>query len=246
MPRYWALIPAAGGGRRMGGALAKQYLPLHGRSVLEWSVQVFLDLDWIEGVVVVLADDDELFKTLPLSRDPRVRACAGGALRAQSVLAGLEHIAVLAQAAGQTPGQLPGQIPERTWVLVHDAARPCVHPDEITMLRDLASDADGGLLAQPVVDTLKQADDERAVVTVDRSVLWRAQTPQMFRLDLLLKALARAAPQMEGITDEASAMEACGARPRLVRGADANLKITYPGDLALAGFWLAQRTGGPK
>lgn len=227
--RYWALIPAAGNGRRMGSARAKQYLPLAGRSVLEWSVQAFLDLDWIEGVLVVLAEEDVFFNTLPLSRNPRVQVCTGAELRAQSVLAGLEY--------------LSGRItePAQTWVLVHDAARPCVVPADIVALRDQASDADGGLLAQPVVDTLKQAQDERVVRTVDRSVLWRAQTPQMFRLDLLRAALNRAAPLMEGITDDAGAMQACGARPKLVRGADANLKITYPGDLALAGFWLAQR-----
>lgn len=223
---YWAVIPAAGGGSRMGAAIPKQYLPLRARTVIEWSTAVFLACDWISGVVVVLAQDDARFASLPIASHPRLITTCGGAERADSVLAGL--LCVQQHCAN----------PAQTRVLVHDAARPCVRAADVLRLRDQADAEHGGLLAIPVTDTLKRACDGASVDTVDRSTLWRAQTPQLFDLSQLINALHTARARGAVITDEASAMEAVGHRPRLVQGDESNLKVTYPADLALADFWL--------
>jgi len=212
----------------MRAATPKQYLKAGGRALIEHSIDAFLKLKWIEGIVVVLPKDDHAFAKLPLSRDPRVHVATGGAARADSVLAGLKQIAEL---AGVDP----------THVLVHDAARPCVTRTDIERLRDEASDENGGLLAVPIADTVKRGDDARVKETVDRRELWAAQTPQMFRLDLLRSALEDAAARGAEITDEAAAMEAQSHRPRLVQGRKSNIKVTFPEDLALAAFWLARK-----
>lgn len=233
--RYWAVIPAAGGGSRMGGQGPKQYLPLAGRALIEHSLARFVDANWIEGVVVALASGDRQFAALPLAGHAKVRATTGGARRADSVLAGLRLVR-----------QLCGGSPERCHVLVHDAARPCLTSADLERLRDAADDAHGALLALPAADTIKRGDDsERVVETLDRRRLWRAQTPQLFRLDLLAAALEAAMGSSTEITDEASAMEAAGHRPRLVRGSERNIKVTYPEDLAQAGFWLSRIGSGP-
>jgi 2-C-methyl-D-erythritol 4-phosphate cytidylyltransferase len=213
----------------MGVARPKQYLPLRGRALLEWSVAPFLDLEWIDGVVVVLARNDSEFRKLPLAQHPRLLTTTGGSARAESVLAGLALVAERSVAGGEVR------------VLVHDAARPCLGWADVERLRDEASDRDGGLLALPMADTLKRAHQGRVAETVDRAQYWRAQTPQLFRLDLLLGALRNAAGQRSELTDEASAMERAGYAPRLVRGRESNIKVTYPEDLKLAEFWLAQQ-----
>lgn len=229
-PRYWAVLASAGGGSRMGLGKPKQYLPLRGRALLEWSLAPFLDAGWIDGVVLVLPKADSEFAKLPIARHPKIIVTHGGASRADSVLAGLTMVARNSGAPGAP-----------VYVLVHDAARPCLTVEDVERLRDEASDEHGGLLAVPVTDTLKQERRERAARTIDRAELWRAQTPQMFRLDLLREALAGSLSNGAALTDEASAMELAGHKPLLVRGRESNLKVTYPEDLPLADFWLSRQ-----
>lgn len=227
------MIPAAGGGSRMNQPRPKQYLPLRGRALLEWSVAPFLETDWIDGVALVLAKNDQEFARLPLARHPKIVTTPGGAARAQSVLAGLELV------AARTVG-----FPE-VYVLVHDAARPCVAAADIARLKDEGEGKHGGLLALPVADTLKKSRQGKVTGTVDRAFVWRAQTPQLFRLDLLLAALRECAERGLDMTDEAGAMERAGYKPRLVRGRESNIKVTYPEDLRLADFWLGQQAMEP-
>jgi 2-C-methyl-D-erythritol 4-phosphate cytidylyltransferase len=230
-PHYWAVVPAAGTGTRMRAAKPKQYLKLRGRSLLEFSVNTLMDAPWIEGVVIVLAPGDDEFAKLALGRHWKIHTAAGGAKRADSVLAGLAKVAELAK----TPAP---------YVLVHDAARPCLTRAELVRLRDEATGENGGLLALAMADTVKRAEGTHAASTVNRRELWRAQTPQLFRLDLLRAALQDCAARGVEVTDEAAAMEAAGRRPRLVTGSESNLKVTQPDDLALAEFWLTRLENG--
>nr|WP_281269300.1 2-C-methyl-D-erythritol 4-phosphate cytidylyltransferase [Sinimarinibacterium flocculans] len=227
------MIPAAGGGTRMNLGRPKQYAELRGRTILEWSVAPFLDLDWIDGVVLVLARNDAEYPRLPLARHPRVHTAIGGAARAESVLAGLAVVAEHSRGFRDVR------------VLVHDAARPCVSWSDVERLRDEADERNGGLLALPVADTLKRAQQTRAVETIDRSQFWRAQTPQLFGLEALSAALRESLQAGAEITDEAAAMERAGLQPRLVRGRESNIKVTFPEDLRLAEFWLARLEEGP-
>ncbi|MGH8441947.1 MAG: 2-C-methyl-D-erythritol 4-phosphate cytidylyltransferase [Nevskiaceae bacterium] len=230
-PHYWAVVPAAGTGARMRAAKPKQYLKLRGRSVLEHSVGPLMDAPWIDGVVVVLAPGDDDFPKLALGRHWKIHSAAGGAKRADSVLAGLKKVSELAKTAAP-------------YVLVHDAARPCLTRVDLERLRDEATSENGGLLAVAMTDTIKRAEGTHAASTVSRRELWRAQTPQLFRLDLLRAALEDCIVRGIEITDEAAAMEATGRRPRLVHGSESNLKVTVPDDLALAEFWLARMENG--
>ncbi len=214
----------------MGLGRPKQYLALRGRALLEWSLSPFLDTGWVDGIVLVLAKGDSDFAKLPIARHPKILTVTGGASRAESVLAGLR--AVTAASTG---------LDAPIYALVHDAARPCLTVDDIESLRDDATDENGGLLALPLTDTLKREGRERALATIDRSELWRAQTPQLFRLDLLRAALERARGKGAALDDEAAAMEAAGYKPLLVRGRESNLKVTFPEDLPLAEFWLSRQ-----
>ncbi|MBF0471474.1 MAG: 2-C-methyl-D-erythritol 4-phosphate cytidylyltransferase [Gammaproteobacteria bacterium] len=234
-PRYWAVIPAAGVGRRMGSELPKQYLPLAGKTVIEHALAPFLAEPLIAGVMVGLSGDDEHWPQLQLQQHhPRLHRSPGGAERF--------HTVVLALKALRTVGA-----GEADWVLVHDAARPCLSRDDLKrLLTTLAEDRVGGLLAAPVVDTLKRCrrgDDGswRVETTVDRTPLWRALTPQMFRLAPLLGALERAIERGERVTDDASAMELAGVSPRVVAGDGENLKLTHRADLLLAERILIER-----
>lgn len=224
--RVWAVVPAAGVGRRMGSAIPKQYLPLAGRCVLAWALAPLLAHARIEAVVVAVGRDDAWWGGLawPDGRGPE--RTDGGAERCHSVHNGL--VALAARAARED------------WVLVHDAARPCLRAAELDHLLDsLGDDPVGGLLAVPVHDTLKRADAAgRVEATLDRRQLWHAQTPQMFRYGVLREALETLFARGELVTDEAGAIEALGLRPRLVEGRTDNLKITRPEDLALAEFFL--------
>jgi 2-C-methyl-D-erythritol 4-phosphate cytidylyltransferase len=235
-PRYWAVIAAAGSGARMRGARPKQYLKLRGRALIEHGINVFMQSAWIEGIVVVLAPGDEDFAKLGSARHWKLHTATGGTTRAESVLSGLQKICELDSEKANLAGA--------PYVLIHDAARPCVTRDDLERLRNEASDEQGGLLALPVSDTLKRAESSRAAATVDRRELWRAQTPQLFRLDLLRQALEHCVAQGIEVTDEARAMEAAGGRPRLVPGREGNVKVTYPDDLALAEFWLEHVESG--
>jgi 2-C-methyl-D-erythritol 4-phosphate cytidylyltransferase len=214
----------------MGAAVPKQYLPLAGRTVIEWSLAPFLAHQRTERIVVVLAEGDRHWLQTDPSRAAKVLTTTGGKERMDSVLAGLK--ALQAQAAPDD------------WVLVHDAARPCLSSADLErLLMELDGDAVGGLLAAPVVDTLKRADESgRVAQTVAREKLWRALTPQMFRLAVLQRALEAALARGDAVTDEAQAVEALGLQPKLVAGDADNIKITLPEDLSRAERILKSRS----
>ncbi|MFO1420870.1 MAG: 2-C-methyl-D-erythritol 4-phosphate cytidylyltransferase [Candidatus Competibacteraceae bacterium] len=232
-PRHWALVPAAGVGKRMGSTVPKQYLPLAGRPVIAHALATLLDHPRIAGVVVAIGAEDEWWLTVAaeLSTTKPLRVVIGGVERCHSVLNGLEALREWA-----TPSD---------WILVHDAARPCLTVGDVDRLLELDDDPVGGLLAVPARDTLKQVDNAgRVAATVDRARLWHALTPQMFRLEMLREALRAALARGLLVTDEAAAMEAAGFAPRLVEGRADNLKITRPEDLALAEFYLTRGFAG--
>lgn len=211
----------------MGTDVPKQYLQLGAQTVLEHTLDRLLDCERIAGVVLVLAAVDEFWPAIRARYAGRhVATVTGGAERCHSVLNGLDH---LADRAGADD-----------WVLVHDAARPCVRTADIARLMDELGGGDqGGLLGVPVADTMKRVDAGlRVTATVDRAGLWHALTPQMFRIAALRSALRQAIAAHCLVTDEASAMELAGHRPRMVEGHRDNIKITLPADLALAAFYL--------
>lgn len=228
--RSWAIVPAAGAGRRMGAAIPKQYLPLAGQALIVHTLNALLADPRLSGVVVAISAEDEWWPEVAVQcvTNKPLWVVAGGAERSQSVLNGLEALRERAH-------------PD-DWALVHDAARPCLSPADLERLfTELADDPVGGLLAVPLADTLKQADASgRVAATVDRSSLWRALTPQMFRLGRLRDALREALARGLTVTDEAAAMEAAGFAPRLIEGRADNLKVTRPEDLALAEFYLTR------
>jgi 2-C-methyl-D-erythritol 4-phosphate cytidylyltransferase len=229
MPRYFALIPAAGSGTRLGGETPKQYLEIDGKCLLAHAAASLLAAPRIVKTFIVTLPGDpyaERITAMPGLEAALVVPC-GGATRAETVLNGLRAI--------EKHGVL-----DNDWVLVHDAARPCLSADALNRLIDeIGTDVVGGLLAVPVADTIKRGDEyQRAVSTVPRSDLWQAQTPQMFRAGTLRNALLDA--KLENITDEASAIEAAGMRPKLVKGERSNIKVTYRDDLLLV-EWLLER-----
>ncbi|MFS2225394.1 2-C-methyl-D-erythritol 4-phosphate cytidylyltransferase [Pantoea sp. B65] len=224
-PEIIAVVPAAGIGSRMLSDCPKQYLTIGTQTILEHSIASLLAHPAVTRVIVALSDDDVQFQQLAIARDARITPVTGGRQRADSVLAGL-------QAAGNAE-----------WVLVHDAARPCLHADDLARLLAIAATSRvGGILAAPVRDTMKRAEPGKADIahTVDRDALWHALTPQFFPLDLLRSCLLRALNEGATITDEASALEYCGYHPQLVEGRSDNIKVTRPEDLALADFYLTQ------
>ena len=228
---FYALIPAAGSGSRMGGAIEKQYLPLNSVPMIAHAMMVLAREPRISKIFVVLSPTDKRWNNYEWQGwEERIEVLrCGGATRAETVLNGLDVISRVCAADD--------------WVLVHDAARPCL-PDEMLgkLLDEAADDPVGGLLAVPVADTLKRAAADtasgaRAEATVPRAGLWQAQTPQMFRHGTLTEALRKAGADM---TDEASAIEQLGLQPRLVESDSRNLKVTYPQDLELAGLILGK------
>ena len=224
VPRYFALIPAAGVGARMGTATPKQYASVAGKPMLRHVLETFSNASQVEHTFVVVSREDayvdEVTQSAALPRTTVLRC--GGASRQESVANGLEAIA--------------GMVEPEDWVLVHDAARPGLTVDLVDkLIAFVREDEVGGLLAVPVVDTVKRSDGHgRAEATVPRDMLWAAQTPQMFRHAELLHALKQA----NEVTDEASAIEALGRRPRLVEGSVRNFKVTLPQDLLLAELHL--------
>jgi 2-C-methyl-D-erythritol 4-phosphate cytidylyltransferase len=226
--RYWLVMPAAGAGRRFGDRVPKQYAPLHGRTVLEWALAPFLSDVRCAGVVVVIASSDTWWPKIS-ERIGAVTVVQGGGERSESVRSGLQALNRKAGAGD--------------WVLVHDAARPCLsNADRDRLLEQAGAHAVGGLLAVPAADTLKRAQSDRCVEsTVDRADLWRAGTPQMFRYGRLSEALDRALAAKRFPTDEAQAVEWLGDRPLLVEGSAGNIKVTSPDDLVLAEALLAAR-----
>ena len=225
----WALVPAAGSGRRFGGEVPKQYLHAAGKPLIEHALDALLSHPGVDGVVVALAADDARWPDWTSLHGKPVITCIGGGERADSVLAALRG--------------LPAGVADDELLLVHDAARPNLHAGDITKLIEAAKTcADGAILAALVRDTLKRSDaDTRIARTEPRDGLWRALTPQAFHRDLLLHALKAA--QADGVvaTDEAMAVERLGLHPALVEGREDNLKVTTPADLALAEFLLLGR-----
>lgn len=221
--RFWAVIPAAGKGARFGAELPKQYLKIGDEFLLERVVRLFCEHPRISGVTVALAKDEPYWPTLSVATHPRVRTAAGGDARCRSTLNALYALDA-------------GGAAENDWVLVHDAARPCLRRTDLDRLMDVLADHPvGGLLAVPVRDTLKRAGpDGEVAATVDRATLWHALTPQMFRLGPLTRTLAQVLADGDDVTDEAQAMERAGMRPQLVPGNADNVKVTYAADLALA------------
>ena len=222
MTEFYALVPAAGFGSRMGSELPKQYLPLAGQPMIYHALATLCASAEINTVFVVLAPDDKQFHQYDWSRfgEKLQPLYCGGATRAESVLNGL----------------LAAELELDDWVLVHDAARPCLSAQLLArLMAELRDDEVGGILAVPVADTLKRADAaQRIAHTENRNGLWQAQTPQMFRTGLLVQALQIAS----GVTDEASAVEALGLKPRLVASDPTNFKVTYAQDLRLAELLL--------
>ncbi len=225
----WAVVPAAGTGSRMGANIPKQYLPLGGSTIIGHTLQRLASSSCIAGIVVAVGADDEWWPTAKPDIGKPLVVVTGGAERCHSVLNATNKLITMGL--------------RDEWVLVHDAARPCVRVTDIEKLvSTLHNSSAGGLLGAPVNDTVKRADGGGNIVaTVDREGLWRALTPQMFRLQLLHDALASAISTRELVTDEASAMELAGYTPQLVEGHADNIKITRPADLAMAEFFLQQQ-----
>lgn len=229
--KYWAIVPAAGSGKRMGSdaVLPKQYLRLNDQTLLEHSLSRLDGLDILSGIVVVLGENDSHWQDLVLDLAKPVITAPGGAERAQSVFNGIMALSELAA--------------EDDWVIVHDAVRPCVRLSDIQKLVQEVSASDtGGLLAMPVNDTLKQVrSDSMVETTLNRDHLWRAATPQMFRLGQLRQALESAIAENTSVTDESQAMELAGFDVRLVQCSPDNIKITYPEDLVIAATVLSMQ-----
>jgi len=225
----WCVVPAAGRSARVGGEIPKQYRPIGGKPMLMQTLTRLAMHPRIAGLMVVLAAKDTYWAGMGSLRGKPVRTATGGEERADSVLAGLRA--------------LREQVGDSQFVLVHDAARPCVRTDDISRLIELGVPAGGALLAAPMHDTLKRAgSDNRVVVTEPRDARWRALTPQLFRYGELVAALEAARSAGVAITDEAMAMERAGNRPLLVEGSGDNIKVTTPPDFALAEF-LLQKEG---
>jgi 2-C-methyl-D-erythritol 4-phosphate cytidylyltransferase len=229
--QYSVVLPAAGIGKRMKTECPKQYLHIFGKTVIEHTINNLLEHSQVKRVVVVLNPNDKYFSQLLIANHPHIEIVIGGQERCDSVLAGLNH--------------LPD---DEEWVLVHDAARPCLAERDLTALLQLATlGSTGGILATPVRDTMKRAvnhkiDGQNLIKnTESRENLWHALTPQFFKLTLLKKALNEANQKNTNITDEASAIELFGEKVVLVEGCASNIKITQPEDLLLAEFYLTQR-----
>jgi 2-C-methyl-D-erythritol 4-phosphate cytidylyltransferase len=222
--KFWAVVPAAGVGKRMNADRPKQYLHLVDKTVIEHTLIRLLKADVFTAVAVAISEEDPYWPELDIASHEKVITAAGGKERADSVLSALKAIRSLAS--------------DNDWVLVHDAARPCITTtDIIHLINSLKNDEVGGILALPSHDTLKNVQADCILETLDRGKIWRALTPQMFRYGLLKNAL-EAAEGNPAITDEASALELIGLQPKIVEGRSDNIKITRPEDLALAQFYM--------
>ncbi len=227
----WIVVPAAGTGTRVGGSIPKQYQLLSGRPLIEHTLERLLQVE-PKTIVVAIHPNDCHWQHLHLAQDARIRTVVGGAQRADTVRLALAALASEADA--------------EDWVLVHDAARPCVSTADIRLLMTTLQDnAIGGLLAVPVQDTVKRVGDAHLVIaTEDRANLWLAQTPQAFRFGILRRALAHPDARLGACTDEAAAVEQLGYRPQVIRGRRDNIKVTDPEDLFVAAAILASQQEG--
>lgn len=215
-----AVIPASGVGSRMNAPLPKQYLKIHGKTILEHTLKPFLEHSQITKIIVAVSEQDPHYHEIPLLKHPKIQIVFGGETRANSVFNALQVL------------------DSKDWVLVHDAARPCLKRSDLDKILQIDDD-NGAILATPAVDTIKRANGTQIAHTEDRSTLWHALTPQFFNVELLRSALVQAFSQNAEITDEASAMEFVGFKPKLIAGRSDNLKVTRPEDLALAEFYLS-------
>jgi len=228
----WAIVPAAGIGKRMQSDVPKQYLPLNGRPVLEHTLNALLKNKNISGLVIALQQDDAYFVDIKINSNKPVLRAAGGKERADSVLNAIKTLFNYEQFDASND-----------WVMVHDAVRACLKQQDIDRLvKEVAEDENGGLLALPVRDTMKRQNVDKSVAsvakTINRENLWHALTPQYFHATSLKNALEKALLEDIKITDESSAMEFAGFTPRLVQGYEDNIKITRPDDLRLASLYL--------
>ncbi|MCK4864097.1 MAG: 2-C-methyl-D-erythritol 4-phosphate cytidylyltransferase [Gammaproteobacteria bacterium] len=224
--KIWVVIPAAGVGKRMESGTPKQYLKLNNKTIIEHTLSVFDKHDSISEIVVSISEGDEYWDALNLNLSKPLHIANGGKSRCDSVLNGLKF--------------LENKAANDDWVLVHDAARPCLRHEDLTLLLETLEDHGvGGILAVPVRDTMKRSFDNNTIKeTVERENLWHALTPQMFRFSVLKNALESALNKNALITDEASAIELAGYQSVLVEGHADNIKITRPEDLVLASFFL--------
>jgi 2-C-methyl-D-erythritol 4-phosphate cytidylyltransferase len=225
--KIWGVVPAAGVGKRMQSDKPKQYLELGGKTVIEQTLLRLLEANVFTAIAVAISSEDPYWPELEISKHPNILTAPGGKERADSVLSALTTIRT--------------QASDNDWVLVHDAARPCITSTDIHLLIDrLKTDDIGGILALSSHDTLKNVQANTIIGTLDRTHVWRALTPQMFRYGMLKTAL-EAAEGNPAVTDEASALELQGFQPKIVEGRPDNIKITRPEDLALAQFYLEQQ-----
>lgn len=228
MAKCWAVIPAAGTGARMQSARPKQYLTLAGKTLLEYAIAPFVQTPAITAVMIALHPEDHYFADLAISAS-KIKTTRGGGTRAQSVFNALQALQELT-----TGGPHPDD-----FVLVHDAARPCLKQAQLMHLVDVGKHAEHGcILALPVQDTVKQVHAEHIQTTLDRTQLWRALTPQMFRFELLYQALQACLQQGVVITDEASAVEHMGLQPQVLAADSSNIKVTTMDDLHIAELYL--------
>ncbi|MEA1891066.1 MAG: 2-C-methyl-D-erythritol 4-phosphate cytidylyltransferase [Pseudomonadota bacterium] len=219
--KFWAVVPAAGVGRRMGANIPKQYLELAGETILLQTIKRLASCPGVSGLFLGVSADDQYWQDMAFSAPWLKSVCDGGDERADTVSLILDDMSDTVQ--------------QDDWVLVHDAVRPCVSHKDIERLMKLARRQDGGLLGRPITDTVKLADDaDKIKKTIPRQGLWRAQTPQMFRYGELRQALLKAKDNGLLVTDEASAMEYAGFHPLMVHCGPGNIKITVPGDMQLA------------
>ena len=228
-PDVWVVIPAAGVGKRMQANVAKQYLNINNQTVLQHTVEQFINLAFVKGILVAVSEHDDTFTTLSFSNKNKVQHCIGGQERFETVLNTLDYF--------------QSTIAPHEWVMVHDAARPCVTQQDIEKLyQECKNHEVGGILATPVKDTLKQSlADQTIAKTVDRDKMWHAFTPQMFRYQNLVNAIENSIMDGLLITDDASAFENLNLHPKLVEGREDNIKITRPSDLDYATWLITQR-----
>lgn len=227
MQSVWVLIPASGIGSRMESEIPKQYLPFKNSTVIEATLDRLLSHSKIDGVMLVLNSDYTHWESLKYTNTKPVLTTLGGKKRSDSVLNGLNALSTTESTSNMM-------------VMIHDAVRPCVTHQDLSLLIDAANkDSSGAFLASPVADTIKLVDeDEKVIKTVDRKRLWRALTPQAFSFELILKALNFVAKNSISITDDVSAIEALGQHPKAVQGRPDNIKITYPMDLVMAEIFI--------
>ncbi len=227
MSSLYAVVPAAGVGSRMQADRPKQYLNISDKTILEHTLERLLAFDHFEKIIVSISAEDEYWPELNLNNHPKIEVCSGGKERYDSVLNGLNHLRGM-------------DLNDDVWVMVHDAARPCITPADLDALYQ-SKNPNGSLLGLQVRDTMKRTDvDGNIIKTVDRNNLWHAMTPQMATLGVLHNAISQCLSSNIPITDEASALEYIGLSPKMISGDPSNIKVTRPDDLALADSYLNQ------